>query len=133
MEAFFDIRTSNLTHEQSAEREATFRKRFEHYLTELSDKQQKEVETMWNIDWVRYLVSKRKVFGAIGTIIKNRISIKVLFKYLVFDRINKKCRYYIAKIKCKITHSHEPMSDFYRRGGGNYWKRVSYMFIFVDT
>lgn len=34
-----------------------------------------------------------------------------------FDRINKKCRYYIAKIKCKITHSHEPMADFYRRGG----------------
>lgn len=29
----------------------------------------------------------------------------------------KKCRYYIAKIKSKITHSHEPMSDFYRRGG----------------
>lgn len=84
MEAFFDIRTSNLTHEQSAEREATFRKRFEHYLTELSDKQQKEVETMWNIDWVRYLVSKRKVFGAIGTILKNRISIKVLFNYLEY-------------------------------------------------
>ena len=82
MEAFFDIRTSNLTHEQSVERETTFRKRFEHYLTELSDRQRREIETMWNIDWVRYLVSKRKIFSAIRTIIKNRISIKVLFKYV---------------------------------------------------
>ena len=82
MEAFFDIRTSNLTYQQNIERETMFRKRFEHYLTELSDKQQREVETMWNIDWVRYLVSERKVLSAIGTIIKSRISIKVLFKYV---------------------------------------------------
>ncbi len=81
MEAFFDIRTSSSTNEQSAEREITFRKRFEHYLTELSDKQQKEVKTMWNIDWVRYLVSKRKILSAIGVIIKSRIPIKVLFQY----------------------------------------------------
>ena len=44
----------------------------------------------------------------------------------------KKCRYYIAKIKSKITPSHEPMSDFYRRGGGNYRKRMFDMFIFID-
>lgn len=37
--------------------------------------------------------------------------------HFVYDRVKKKCGYCIAKIKCKISHSHEPMSDFFRRGG----------------
>ena len=82
MEAFFDIRTCSLTYKHNVEIEKTFRKRFEHYLTDLSDKQQREVETTWDIDWVRRLVSKRKILSAIGTVIKCRIPIKVLFKYV---------------------------------------------------
>lgn len=82
MEAFFDIRTSNLTHQQNIERETIFRKRFTHYLAKLSEKQQREVEIMWNIDWIRYLISRVKILNAIETAVKCRIPFKILCKYI---------------------------------------------------
>lgn len=39
-----------------------------------------------------------------------------------------KIGWYVAKVKSKVFHNREYMSNYYRRGGGNYRRALPYMF-----
>lgn len=101
MEAFFDIRTSNLTLEQSVERETMFRSRFEKYLDDLSEKDQRAVKIMWDIDWIRVLLSRKEYRRAINVFSKANIPLMVLAQYMLYivNRTIKKTSYgFVVKI-----------------------------------
>ncbi len=81
MEAFYDIRTNHLTYEQSVQRETLFREKFGVFLNELDDAQRREIQIMWDIDWIRILVG-RKMFGkALVKLICAKIPLKILIEY----------------------------------------------------
>lgn len=88
MEAFFDVRTSKSTFEKNVELEEMFRNKFKGYLSELTIKQQKEVVIMWDIDWMRYLIVKKKYYEALKMLTSGKVPIKVLIDYIgyVIDR-----------------------------------------------
>lgn len=88
MEAFYDIRTSHLSLEQSVEREKLFRDRFSVYLNNLNEVEKREVTIMWDIDWIRILIGRRKYCKAAVALLKAKIPVKVLFAYgkYILDR-----------------------------------------------
>lgn len=90
MEAFYDIRTVSLTFEQTCERERLFRERFAHHLDGLSQKQKREVLIMYELDWIRLCIQKRKLFAAMETALKARIPLRVYWDYLCYAWNRKK-------------------------------------------
>lgn len=84
VEKFHDVRTVYLTLEQSIERENTFREKFGHHLEELSAKAQREIKIMWDIDWIRILLSRRLYGKALKTALTARIPLKVWFAYVKY-------------------------------------------------
>lgn len=101
MEAFFDIRTCNLTLEQSIDREKLFRQKFSPFLEELNPIQQREIRIMWNIDWIRNLVERKKMLKAIKELYFAKIPLKVLIAYgkYAFNRKIKNTSYgFIVKL-----------------------------------
>lgn len=102
MEAFYDVRTSNMTFEQSVEREKLFREKFSPWLSELSDKEKREVLTMYEIDWLRFCISRKKFGKALLTVFKAKIPFYVYCNYAsyVLDRMKNKTSYgFVVKLK----------------------------------
>lgn len=102
MEAFYDIRTVILTYSQSLERENNFRKKFNNYLDVLSPNDKKRVEIMYDIDWIRGLISNRHFLWALKKIINSHIPIIVWRDYIkyIFDRSrNNTCYGFVVKLK----------------------------------
>lgn len=101
MECFYDIRTTKMTLEQNEEKENYFREKFSSFLNVLSRKQKRAVITMWNIDWIRLLITKKLYLSAIKEIFIRKIPLKVLFKYIfyVLDRKkNNTCYGFIVRL-----------------------------------
>lgn len=88
MEVFYDVNPSNIGFKQSKEREMNFRLKFGKYLDELNNIQKQEVEIMWNIDWLRILISKKKFMQFLVILIKSKIPVKIWLKYInyIYDR-----------------------------------------------
>ncbi|HFU4497080.1 TPA: glycosyltransferase family 2 protein [Streptococcus suis] len=89
MEVFYDVSPSKITFEQSREREQTFREKFGKHLNELDAKSKKEVQIMWDIDWLRVLISRKKIALGIKTFLGSHIPLTVLVKYICYA-INRK-------------------------------------------
>lgn len=101
MEVNKDIRTNQVTYEQCYEREMLFRQRFLPYKLLLDKKSQREIDIMYDIDWMRDCLSMRKYVQLIRTFFKARIPIKVMISYLayVYDRWKRNsCYGFIVKI-----------------------------------
>lgn len=90
MEAFYDIRTNHLSLDQSIERENLFREKFSPYLSNLSNKQQREIQIMWDIDWIRILFGRKKYMMAIEQFNKAKIPVKVIKEYAKYALDRKK-------------------------------------------
>ncbi len=102
MEVFYDIRTVRLTHQQTVERETLFRDNFRPYLADLSKKEKRAVLIMYNIDWIRYLINRKKWFSAIITALKARIPLYVYvnyFKYIRDRQKNRTCYGFVVTLK----------------------------------
>lgn len=101
MECFYDVRTVTMSLTESKDREMNFRKKFSPFLEGLSKKEKKEVVSMWDIDWVRLMIS-RKLYGlALKELIIRRIPFKVLIGYIfyILDRKkNHSCYGYVVKL-----------------------------------
>lgn len=90
MLAFYDVRTVSFTYNQSLERESMFRNRFSKYLSELSQKEQREVLIMYELDWIRTCLSYKKIFQVFKTIIRSRIPLKIYYRYIKYAIDRKK-------------------------------------------
>lgn len=90
MEVHYDIRTVKLTKEQSEEREKLFREKFAPFLDGLTKKEIREVLIMYALDNMRGAIARKKYFKAIGIILKCRVPLKVLTKYLKYAKDRKK-------------------------------------------
>ena len=102
VEKFHDIRTVHLTLEQSIERENTFREKFKHHLEELPQKSRREITIMWDIDWIRILIGRRKFFKALKTVFLAHIPFCVWIQYIkyVFSRKRSNTSYgFVVKLK----------------------------------
>ena len=101
MECFYDVRTVTMSLAESKTRETNFREKFSPFLEGLSKKEKKEVISMWDIDWLRLLIS-RKIYGlALKEFVTRRIPIKALIGYIfyIFDRKkNHSCYGYVVKL-----------------------------------
>ena len=88
MEAFYDIRTSHLTFDQSKEREQYFRNCFKPYLEGLSENQCRSIRIMYDIDWIRNCIGYKEYGEALKTIRQSRIPTWVYLKYVkyLYDR-----------------------------------------------
>lgn len=95
MEINYDIRISKLSFSQQCERENKFRKKFGSYIIDLSEKDQKRVLIMWNIDWIRLCLSKREYRQAIKTAFSSKIPISVFISY---------CHYIVDRLKNKTSY-----------------------------
>ena len=101
MEVFYDIRTVCLTLDESKKREDNFRTKFSSHLEKLSSKDRRAVLAMWNIDWARLLIIRKKYISAMTQIIKRHIPIKALLgyiKYAINRKKNNTCYGYIVKL-----------------------------------
>lgn len=101
MEVFYDIRTTHLTFEASVDRENTFREKFSDHLKTLSKTEKKSVVAMWDIDWVRILIGRKKYFKAFVEIFRRRIPFKALIGYIAYALDRKKnntCYGYLVKL-----------------------------------
>lgn len=90
VEKYHDIRTANITYEQSLEREKNFRDKFSPHLAELTPKNRREVEIMWDIDWIRILINRRMFIEILKAVKKARIPFKVWFSYAKYAFARKK-------------------------------------------
>lgn len=102
MEVFYDVNPSKVTFEQSLEREKTFRQKFSIYLDDFNEKEKREIKTMWDLDWLRILISRKKIKLAISTYLKSKIPLSVIYKYLLYivDRKKNNISYgYVVKIE----------------------------------
>lgn len=88
MEAFYDIRTSHLTFDQSREREQYFRNCFQQYMEGLSESQCKSIMIMYEIDWIRNCIGYKEYGESLKAIRKAKIPAIVYFKYVkyLYDR-----------------------------------------------
>lgn len=84
VEKFHDIRTVNLSFAQSVEREETFRSKFIHYLKELPPKNQREIQIMWDIDWIRTMFDRHMYGKMLKTMVKANIPFKVWSSYVKY-------------------------------------------------
>lgn len=101
VENFYDIRTAKMNLEASIKRENEFRTKFSPFLESLSLKEKKEVVSMWDIDWIRLLITKKHYKMALKEFVQRRIPVKALIGYLfyVVDRKrNRTCYGYIVKL-----------------------------------
>ena len=101
MDAYFDIRTSHLTFEQSWDREQKFRENFAHHLEKLQPKEKRAVLIMYALDWMRLCVAYKKYGEAIKTALKARIPLKVYWRYYQYakDRTTNKTSYgFVVKL-----------------------------------
>jgi len=101
-EAFYDVRTVNPTDTQIREREALFRANFAPYLEDLDKKDRRAVLCMYDLDWMRSLISRRRFGEAIKTALKARIPLYVYldyFKYAVDRSKNNSCYGFVVKIR----------------------------------
>lgn len=101
LECFYDIRTTKLSIDECIEKENYFRDKFSAYLDELTPKEKKEVEAMWNIDWIRTLISGREYLLAVKELFVREIPVRALVGYAIYvlDRMkNKNCYGYVVKL-----------------------------------
>lgn len=101
MQAFYDIRTTHLSFEQSRDREALFREKFKCHLDELDAKSRREVLCMYNLDWIRLCIAYKNIGAILKTVFTARIPLKVYFNYLSYarDRSKNKTSYgFVVKI-----------------------------------
>lgn len=102
LEIYYDVRTVSLTYEQTLARELLFRNSFKHHLEQLPGKAKKEIVIMYDIDWIRYLLSNSFVFKAIKYIIQAKIPVYVYiryFKYIIDRKRNSLSYGFIVKLK----------------------------------
>lgn len=90
VEKYHDIRTVNVTYEQSLERENNFRDKFSPHLESLTPKNRREVEIMWDIDWIRMLINRRMFSEVLKTVKKAKIPFKVWISYAKYVLVRKK-------------------------------------------
>lgn len=101
MECFYDIRTTKLSLEENKKREDYFREKFTPFMKGLSQAEKREIIIMWDIDWVRLMISKKKYLLAVNELVKRRIPIKVLIGYFMYALDRKKnntCYGYLVKL-----------------------------------
>lgn len=101
MQAFFDIRTANLTFEQTCERERLFREKFAPFKEGLSEKEKRQIGIMYDLDFIRLLISLRKFGTALKTAFSAKIPLKIYIDYLKYalDRAkNKTCYGFVVKL-----------------------------------
>lgn len=102
LEIFYDIRTTNLNIDELEKKETLFRENFSPYLNDLPEKNQKEVIIMYNLDWIRTLISNRLWVRTIKTIIKSQIPIYIYIRYIKYAIKRKKentCYGFVVKLK----------------------------------
>ena len=90
MEAFYDIRTANITFEDRIKIEEMFREKFAHHLDSLSDKERRAVIIMYDLDWIRGCIGRKKFGAAIKTAFKAKIPLKVYVDYIKYALDRKK-------------------------------------------
>lgn len=90
MDVYYDIRTVHLTREQSIEREKLFREKFAPFLEGLSNKEIREILIMYAIDNMRGAISEKRFMEAIKIVFKEKVPVKVLFKYILYILDRKK-------------------------------------------
>lgn len=90
--AIYDIRTNILSFEQSVEREKLFREKFAEHINELDEKSRREVLCMYELDWIRFCIGRKKMGAAIKTAVKAKIPLKVYIDYLKYAQNRKKTR-----------------------------------------
>lgn len=95
MDAYYDIRINHMTFEQSWEREQKFRENFACHLDELSQKQKREVLIVYELDWLRLCIAKKKYGAAVKTAQRAHIPLKVYWRYFkyILDRMKNKSSY----------------------------------------
>jgi len=101
MQAFYDIRTVKFTFEQSCAREKLFREKFAPFLEGLSAKQRREIQIMYDLDFLRFLISTKRFGKAIKAVIKAKIPLKIYFAYIKYalDRAKNKTSYgFVVKL-----------------------------------
>ena len=101
-EAFYDVRTVQLTDAQILDRENLFRANFAPHLEALDKKQKRAVVCMYDLDWIRSLISRRKFGEAVKTALRAKIPLYVYFNYLKYalDRSkNNSCYGFVVKIR----------------------------------
>lgn len=101
LECFYDIRTNKVSLEASIEREKAFRDKFSPFLTDFTDIEKREINIMWDIDWVRDMIDIKKYLLAIKELVCRNIPIRVLIKYAfyVIDRKkNNTCYGFVVKL-----------------------------------
>lgn len=101
MEAFYDVRTVSYSFEKCCEREKLFREKFAPFTEGLSEKQKREIHIMYDLDWIRFLITRKKPIKLIKTIFKAKIPLKVYINYIkyVLDRIKNKTSYgFVVKL-----------------------------------
>ena len=101
LECFYDIRTTQMSLEHYKDKEDYFRDKFLPYLNQLTQKEKKEVITMWDIDWIRLIIAKKKYGMALKELVFRRIPLKTLIGYFLYalDRKkNKTCYGYVVKL-----------------------------------
>lgn len=102
MQVHYDIRTTHLTYNQQLERENLFRNNFAHYLDGLSEKERRSVIMMYDLDWMRYLISQRKYLELIKYASKAKIPLYVYFNYFkyIINRIrHRTCYGFVVNLK----------------------------------
>ncbi len=101
MEVHYDIRTVKFTEAQAEEREKLFREKFAPFLDGLSKKGIREVMIMYALDNMRGAIARKKYFKAIGIMFKERVPLKILFKYFKYGQDRKKnntCYGFVVKL-----------------------------------
>lgn len=101
MQAFYDIRTVKLTFEQSCERERLFREKFAPFAEGLTKKEKREIQIMYDLDFIRFLIATKRFGVAIKTIFSAKIPLKIYFAYLKYalDRAKNKTSYgFVVKL-----------------------------------
>lgn len=84
MEVFYDVRTSHITFEQSCDREILFRQKFSPFRKQLDSKTQREIEIMYDIDWMRACIGYKKYKELIKCIFRSKIPIYIYYKYFLY-------------------------------------------------
>ncbi len=102
MDAIYDIRTTHMTFEQCWEREKNFREKFSCHLEALTPIHKREVLIMYEIDWIRMCISRKKFGEAVKTAMRAKIPLKVYWRYFLYvcHRMKTKTSYgFVVKLK----------------------------------
>lgn len=102
VDKYVDIITAYFTLDEQREREMFFRKNFQNYVNELPEITQREIEIMWDIDWMRTLFSYKSYGQIIKMLLTGKVPLKILFQYFryAFDRRKNKTSYgFVVKLK----------------------------------